>query len=105
MKTIFFSKISGEALENFILNIVNPISGLMIGTRKEYAIQFDDSLPYQWDTVDGLPVILIPNAEPMPDNNNFYTYDQLAGRLSGGVYFNHLPIRAQSKSLPERLAI
>ena len=81
--------------------IVSPISGLLLSMREEQTLGFTNGLQYQWEKEKALPVILVPNDEPLPDTNNFNAYDEIARFLSD--HFNLLPIRDHSKISPERL--
>lgn len=74
-------------------NIVSPISGLLLSMRDEKTVE--------WCNERALPVILVPNDEPPPGNDNFSVYDQIAQFLSS--HFDLLQIRDLSKTSPERL--
>lgn len=81
-KPSFLSKFGRlDQMWDYTKEIVSPISGLLIGTRDEDAINFTSGLQYQWCQERVLPIILVPNDEPKPEKTNFYNYDSLATQL------------------------
>lgn len=82
-------------------HIKSPISGLILMLREEKTIDNSLGLQYQGCTDTVLPVILVPEDEPLPDNENFYTYNSVARTVAS--HFYHIPIRDYSVSRTERL--
>lgn len=80
--------------------IRSPISGLIVLSRHEDSIS--TGLQYQWVQEYGaLPIILVPNDEPLPDDKNFSLYNQMTKELRRS--FNVIPVRRPQKTQPERL--
>ena len=103
-KSSFFEKLKGEdPTTSASYTITSPINGLVIANRKEYTVDPNGAsgLRYEYCTERALPIILVPNDEPLPNPNNFYEYNSIASWLD--YYFYLLPIRDRSNIRPERL--
>lgn len=81
--------------------VASPISGLLLLLRQEYTLGFLGSLQYEWSQERLLPVMLVPEDEPLPDLIDLHVFDQIASVLSR--HFDVLPYRDRSRTRPERL--
>ena len=80
--------------------IRSPISGLIIFSRNEDSIS--TGLQYEWVKEYGaLPIILVPNDEPLPDDRNFFSYNSMNKELLRS--FDVIPMRRPQKIDPERM--
>lgn len=102
-KPSFFKKLRGDHPEICqSWDIVSPVSGLVVDiTQEETVSNGAVGLRYEWSNIRALPVILVPNDEPIPDHGSFYEYDDLTSWLV--YYFYRLPIRDRSETRPGRL--
>ncbi len=83
-------------------HIKSPISGLILNLREEKTIDLSiGGLQYQGCTDFVLPVLLVPEDEPLPDTDNFYEYDKIGRTVADQFY--RIPIRDYSVSGTERL--
>jgi hypothetical protein len=94
----FLAAVRGDPLWHETFRIVSPISGLLLSTRREQTIAFASGVGLQYQCCDEprLPVILVPNDEPLSSSDNFYVYDDIASHLRNN--FEKIPIQAGSKT-------
>lgn len=103
-KLNFFDRIRGiDPTTSVTFTITSPISGLVIANRDEDSVDPNgaNGLRYEYCKEKSLPIILVPNDESLPDENNFYEYDSVASWLKH--YFPLLPFRDRSNISAGRL--
>jgi hypothetical protein len=103
-KESFFDKIRGiQNTTSHTWTIVSPVNGLMLSCRDEWTSEYNPHVRLLYHGIDTplLPVLLIPDDEPLPDKTNFYTYENMASWVS--YYLNFLVFRHASESSGGRL--
>lgn len=84
------------------VEITSPVSGLILNMRSENTLGFGHG-GLQYEGVDErvLPVLLVPEDEPLAETGPFYRYDEIAHQMLSG--FDLIPIRDRSNIRPERI--
>ena len=100
-ESTFWENWIGEPIESIQFEIRSPISGLYLSARNEDTIDLTLGLQYQWCKERRLPVMLVPENEPLPDGSNFAEYDRIAGFFNDRFYL--LPARYREDINPTRL--
>ena len=103
-KSNIYERITGNHLTTSkTWSINSPVDGMIISTRREQTSEQNSSTGLVYHNIDRsmLPIILIPNDEPFPDEWNFSTYDGISSWLSN--CFNLLFIRSRDDFSPGRL--
>lgn len=97
------SYFTGDPVETETFEIRSPINGMLLINREEFTVGYVPglSLQYEWCKEPRLPVLLVPNDEPLADAHNFYAYEGVAQFVSR--QFDMLPYRDHSSTTPERL--
>src|SRR5262249_20621277 len=92
---------SDDRIAERTFTIVSPISGVLLEMRDENTVSHFGPLQYQWCEEKRLPILLVPDEEPLPDLENFYTYDSMTRWLR--ARFDLLPFRHPNRRAPQRL--
>lgn len=92
---------AGDPVSSRTYVIHSPISGLVVDLRHEDTIDESLGLQYQWCKERRLPVLLVPDDEPLPDWLNADTYDAISDTFRGSL--ERIPYRRQSEGAKVRL--
>jgi hypothetical protein len=99
----WLSFLAEERMLDCKFDIRSPVSGLLLMNRDEATVSGipGSRLQYEWCNERRLPVMLVPNDEPLADAHNFSEYDRIARVVEHN--FDMLPYRDHSASSPNRL--